>query len=148
MENTEYTFFSTQIAQQFRQQSLLLGANACELDETFSPMGGDLVVTAKVEIAESQLASVEALYEELFFENQAAEIEGNDEQGAIADACGVQLCLQNGQFTTIAIHPDIMNKILSVLSIDELQSFLAQVAEDIENPKSAPICARQDLPKL
>jgi hypothetical protein len=35
-----------------------------------------------------------------------------------------------------------------VLSIDEVQKCLAQVAEDIENPKAGPICRRENLPGL
>lgn len=36
------------------------------------------------------------------------------------------------------INPEIMNKILSVLSITKLQSLLVKVAEDIEEPKAGP----------
>jgi uncharacterized small protein (DUF1192 family) len=90
---------------------------------------------------------LETLYSDLLFGDQAAQIEGNEE-GAVADACGVQIKLASGEFTTVAIHPTIMNKILSVLSIDEVQKCLAQVAEDIENPKAGPICRRENLPGL
>lgn len=69
-------------------------------------------------------------------------VDGNDGDGAVADACGIQLQLSNGEFTTVAIDPEIMNKLLSVLSVEEIQSFMSQVAEDIENPKSGPICRR------
>jgi len=97
---------------------------------------------------DDMMEKIEDEYSDMLFGEQAAQVEGNDSSGAIADACGVQVQLSSGQFTTVAVHPEVMNKILSVLSIDELQQFLSQVAEDIENPKMGPICSRDGLPTI
>ncbi|BBP44780.1 hypothetical protein THMIRHAS_01530 [Thiosulfatimonas sediminis] len=149
MEQAQFTFFSESLAQRYWQFCNDLGLLVALTVED-SPSGGDAVfnVNLQEEATEEQTAQLEAYYDELFFGEQAAEIDGNDPDGALADACGVQVKLQSGEYTTIAIHPQIMNKILSVLSIDELQQFLAQVAEDIENPKSGPICSRDNLPTI
>ncbi|MBN2647807.1 MAG: hypothetical protein JXR44_08480 [Thiotrichales bacterium] len=142
METYEFTFFSPVIAEKFADFCGTLGVPA-SLEKTLSPAGEDAVYSLSVPAQEeSVLQALEACYDELFFGEQAAEIEGNDSQGALADVCGVQVCLSSGRYTTVAIEPAIMNKLLSVLSIDELQQFLAQVAEDIEFPKSGPICSR------
>lgn len=96
----------------------------------------------------SIIEQIEEEYTGLLFGEQASMIEGNDNSGAMADACGVQVQLGSGEFTTVAIHPEIMNKVLSVLSVKELQQFLEQVAEDIENPKKGPVCTRMELPTI
>lgn len=144
----EYVFFDESLAKRFQTYCEQLGAiTELEADVTHTD---DDSFTIKVtdNLDEALTEQIEEQYGDMLFGEQAAQIEGNDSEGALADACGVQVQLQSGQFTTVAIHPEIMNKILSVLSVDELQQFLAQVAEDIENPKKGPICARNDLPTI
>lgn len=144
----EYMFFDETLAKRFQTYCENLGV-ATELvadithtdDESFTIKIADTHDDTLIE-------KIEEEYGEMLFGEQAAQVEGNDEAGAIADACGVQVQLQSGEYTTVAIHPEVMNKILSVLSIDELQQFLSQVAEDIENPKMGPICSRKDLPTI
>lgn len=141
LDNFEYTFFDEAIAQRFCQKVDALGhASTIRVDE--SP-NGDACFEVKVmdELSDAMVEQIETLYGDMLFGEQAAQIEGN-EVGALADVCGVQVQLASGDYTTIAIDPVIMNKILSVLTIEELQAFLTQVAEDIESPKTGPICQR------
>lgn len=141
LENFEYTFFDEGIAQKFCQQVESMGCSSnIRVDE--SP-NGDACFEVKVidELTDEMVEQIETLYSDMLFGEQAAQIDGN-EVGAMADVCGVQVRLASGDYTTIAIDPVIMNKILSVLTIEELQAFLAQVAEDIETPKTGPICQR------
>ncbi|WP_319380466.1 hypothetical protein [Thiomicrorhabdus sp.] len=148
MEEMQFTFFSQVLAQKYMDFCRELEV-AAELEEEVSPADDGQVFNITVTTAdESLIEKLEEQYDELFFGDQASEIEGNDGSGALADACGVQVQLKSGIYTTVAIHPETMNKILSVLSVDELQQFLAQVAEDIEEPKSGPICSRRDLPTI
>jgi len=143
-----YLFFNELLAKRFAKFCNDKGVDTSLLAE--EEHSGDISYSVQLDDIENEalMEEIEDYYNELFFGEQAAEIEGNDVGGAIADACGIQVQLQSGDFTTVAMHPEIMNKILSVLSIGELQSFLSQVAEDIENPKSGPICRREDLPSI
>jgi len=144
----EYVFFDLSLAQRFQAFCQSLGVKTdIKSDETYSGEP-EFTVSASDKLNDEVAEKIEEEYAEMLFGEQASMIEGNDNDGAIADACGVQVQLQSGQFTTVAIHPETMNKILSVLSIDELQVFLAQVAEDIENPKLGSICSREDLPTI
>lgn len=144
LEGFEYTFFNQSIADKFisfLNQKNITG----NLDEEEDFMTGDstYIVRIQTSLDDALAADIEVYYDDLLFGEQASLIDGNNEDGALADICGVQVKLSNGEFTTIAVHPEIMNKLLSVLSIDEIQAFMAQVAEDIENPKSGPICRRK-----
>lgn len=148
MEQMEYLFFNESLAKKFIEFCKEKGVQAViEAEASFTEEATYNVTLADI-TDDDLMESVEEFYNELFFGEQAAEIEGNDGSGALADACGVQVQLQSGQFTTVAIHPKIMNKLLSVLTVEELQSFLSQVAEDIENPKDGPICRRENLPSI
>lgn len=146
LENFEYTFFDRPIAEKFVSfiQSQKLSAEIREDKTPLDEISFEVSVIGTMD--DEQADALEDYYSDLLFGEQAAQVEGNSAEGVLADACGVQVQLQNGIYTTVAIKPEIMNKILSVLTVDELQSFLAQVAEDIENPKSGPICSRKDLP--
>lgn len=144
----EYVFFDEGLAKGFQTYCQQAGVDS-QLDAGLTHTDdASFTVVITQPMTEQQEEMIEERYSEVLFGEQAAQIEGNSEQGALADACGVQVQLQSGEFTTVAIHPETMNKILSVLSIDELQQFLSQVAEDIENPKSGPICSRNDLPTI
>ncbi len=142
----EYVFFDLNLAERFQSYCEALGVETSLISgETYSGES-EFTVSLPDTLGDSIVDQIEEEYAGLLFGEQASMIEGNDENGATADACGVQVQLQSGEFTTVAIHPEIMNKILSVLSVNELQKFLVQVAEDIENPKKGPVCARTDLP--
>ncbi len=147
-ELMEYVFFDLSLAERFQSYCMAQGVETTLISgETYSGEP-EFTVSLSDSLEDAVIEQIEEEYAELLFGEQASMIEGNDESGAVADACGVQVQLQSGQFTTVAIHPEIMNKILSVLSVTELQSFLAQVAEDIENPRLGPVCAREDLPTI
>ena len=144
----EYVFFDLSLAERFQGFCKSKGVEVTLISgETYSGEP-EFTISMPDMLDESLVEEIEEEYEDILFGDQAALIEGNDDSGVVADACGVQVQLRSGQFTTVAIHPEIMNKILSVLSVKELQAFLAQVAEDIENPKLGPICARKDLPTI
>lgn len=139
----EYMFFSETLAARFQEYCAERGVDA-RLEIDLLPDGDRafMVRLSEQGMQDSDVEVIEEQYSELFFGEQAALIDGNSNDGALADLCGVQVQLESGDFTTVAIEPQIMNKLLSVLSIDELQAFLSQVAEDIEHPKSGPICRR------
>jgi len=147
-ETMEYVFFDLNLAQRFKTYCEALDvATVLESDQTHS---GEASFTLKISdtLPEELIEQIEEQYSDLLFGEQAALYAENESTGALADACGVQVQLQSGAFTTVAVHPEIMNKILSVLSVDELQRFLSQIVEDIENPKMGAICARKDLPTI
>lgn len=144
-EQLEYVFFDEAFAQRFAAFCQPMVTEVTLVTEQLHPEETSYCVQLHGDFDEACSEQIEEFYGELFFGEQAAQIEGNGAEGALADACGVQIQLQSGEFTTVAIEPEIMNKILSVLTVDELQRFLSQVAEDIENPKAGPICCRAPL---
>ena len=144
MDKMEYLFFEQSLAERFKSACEKKGAEKVSIVTEETPSDGDAYSVVIESLTDEALAeTIESLYDEFFFGEQAAQVEGNSEEGVLADACGVQVKLSTGQYTTVEIAPEIMNKILSVLTVDELQQFLAQVAEDIEFPKSGPICKRR-----
>ena len=142
-EVMEYVFFDQQLAERFKAACESLGVDAVfNLDQT--PLGeASFSVHLSDQLEALLIEAVENIYEEMLFGDQAAMIEGNDEAGVVADSCGIQVQLSAGGYTNIAIEPVIINKLLSVLSTEELQSFVSKIADDIENPKRDSVCAQQ-----
>jgi hypothetical protein len=141
MDTFDHAFFDQALAQSFADQLTERGIAAQVMAVAETGEESVCEVQVRQALTPEQMDEVEALYDQRFFEDQAALIEGN-EVWAQADVSGVQVQLSTGDYTTVAIDPAIMNKLLSVLSIEELQQFLHQVAEDIEHPKSGPVCQR------
>jgi hypothetical protein len=75
---------------------------------------------------------LDVVYDQLFFVEQAELIE---EGGSVADACGVQLKLSSGDFTTVMMPPEEMNRLLSVFSPEEVQALFARIADAVEHPE-------------
>jgi hypothetical protein len=121
----EYMFFDEVIAQDF--------ADACREQG----ISAEVVVSEQINVcipeaeADENLQILEALYDQYFFGEQASQVEIEHDDFS---ASGIQVQLASGQYTTIMIAPEIMNKLLSVFSLEELNQFMHQVAAAIENP--------------
>ncbi len=121
----EYMFFDREIAERFAQAVRQLGVEV-------SVMAGEQINVAVPEAqARAHERALEALYDEYFFGEQAARIE--DEHDDFA-ASGIQIQLKDGRFTTVMIAPEIMQRLLSVFTVEELNQFMHEVARAIEEP--------------
>ena len=56
---------------------------------------------------------------------------------------GVNVSLSDGTVSQAFIKPELMNKLLSVLSLDELDQILEAVTEAVESPDSRSFCERK-----
>ena len=83
---------------------------------------------------------IEEWYEE---ETQAAEAELFASGDAAAEvSAGVWVQLEDGRSSFAPVPPDMVSRILSVLSADELGDFVSRIANAVENPDDTPICRR------
>jgi hypothetical protein len=125
----DYLFFDQGLARRFADQVVALGGQA-DISDTSG--AGVQVRVPMVSLTEAAIAQLDGVYDELFFVEQAKLVE---DQGGLADACGVQLQLSTGEFTHVLLNPEMMNRLLSVLSPMELQDLFNQVADAVENPQ-------------
>lgn len=52
----------------------------------------------------------------------------------------VRVELSSGQACNIKFSPDILGRLLQVMSVDELQEMVQNIARAVENPSDKPIC--------
>lgn len=55
-------------------------------------------------------------------------------------AVGIVVHLSDGTQSLARVEPDMVRRILSVLTPDELGQFVAKIADAVENPDDSPIC--------
>lgn len=66
-------------------------------------------------------------------------------QDDLADAddvntAGIYIQLANNQQTVAKINPDVMNRMLDVISMEEFNEFIEVIVSSVEKPDDSPIC--------
>ena len=90
------------------------------------------------DIDEDLLDQIEEWYEDETSRNEAA-ARALEDDGDIVSA-GIWVQLENGGSSLARVDPDIMNRILTVLTPDELGHFVSVIADAVEHPDVTPIC--------
>ncbi len=122
----EYLFFDHGLAERFARGCEAEGAGTEIVEQ---PDG--VVVRLTGTVGDALAEAAEALYDELFFGDQADMVEAEDESIAMT---GMQIQLKDGSYTTVLLPPEIMNRLLSVFTVEELNQFMHDVARAIEDP--------------
>ncbi len=130
----DFLFFDATLAQRFAQQAQQLGGEVTVESVTAGEAveSGVQVRVRQASLSEAAINQLDEVYDQLFFVEQAELVE---EGGSVADACGVQLQLSSGEFTTVMMPPEEMNRLLSVFSPEEVQALFARIADAVEHPE-------------
>ncbi len=136
----EYLFFNQEIADKF---IVYLKDKDLEWTQKNDPMLGSIVVETPEDIDDS-------LWDELDDYHEAL---GDDDQKLLEDelassetetnAAGIYIQLANGEQTVAQINPEVMNRMLSVISMDEFNGFIETIVSSVESPDDAPICEKK-----
>lgn len=63
-----------------------------------------------------------------------------DDAGLEMNAAGMQVTLEDGSLCTLRVAPDVALKILGVLTFDELQGFVDNIAKSVQQPDGGHFC--------
>ncbi|ATX82141.1 hypothetical protein Ga0123462_1277 [Mariprofundus ferrinatatus] len=131
----EYVFFDPRPRDLFIAQVNELGV-ATLLKEK----GDELLVLLPDDLDEVTNDRIEALFMATLDMSEAlmAEAEGVKS----FNATGVEVKLANGDSVMASVDAKILAKLLSVLSFDELASFVDSITRAVEEPDYRPICKR------
>ena len=131
----EYLFFSKAIALQFKQW---LEAQGIDYTEGVEPIQeAPLIFIAEPD--DDLWDKVDAFYDELAEEDQAQmeRGEGNPDDKSKA---GIYIQLSGDRQTVAQVDPELLNRILTVLSMDELSDFVDSIVTSVESPDDCAIC--------
>lgn len=87
------------------------------------------------------MESIEAYYDEMLDMNEALFIAQQDD-GEQVHAAGVSVSLSDGRSVDAMVSPDLLNRILTVVSTDELGQLVSAIVDAVEHPDDRPFCRR------
>lgn len=130
----EYLFFQRQYADLFITRLRQLGLSYQESADS---------ITAAIVLALNE-AEVEPVWDELddYYDDLSEQDQREAKQGGDDfHASGIYLQLSDGSQTLARVDPEVMGRVLAVISTEELNTLLEAIVTSIEQPDDAPICA-------
>ena len=134
LETIEYVFFTHEAAKKFKH---LLTEAAIVYTEQTEPIQQALVLQIILPDDSAINEQLEGWYDELSSQEQTALEQDMFGSKALA---GLYLQLANGQQTIASVDPEVLKRILTVVSWDELNIFLDVIVHSVENPELTPLC--------
>lgn len=134
----EYLFFTRSVADQF---IAALQQHTLDYSEEIEAVQAAIIIKVAEGIDEELWDELDELYDELSIQDQALLEEATEDDNAHS-AAGIYLQLASGQQTIAPVDPDVVNRILAVLSLDELNQFIDTIVKSVEQPDDSAICQR------
>jgi hypothetical protein len=135
----DYLFFNRSIANKFIG---FMNKNNLEWTEEVEKIQSAIVLKTSEDIDDALWDALDDFYDTLGVEDalmsHAKAADDND-----IDTAGVYIQLKNGQQTIAPVDPLIMNRILDVISMNELNDFIEAIVTSVENPNDAAICQKK-----
>ncbi len=132
----EYIFFDERPWQQFISFLEGKGLQPLSANETQGFM-----VRLPEDTDDSLMEEIEEYYDEMLEMNEALFVEQADETEHVHTA-GVSVNLSDGRSVQALVDPKLLNRILDVLSTDELGQFINSIVDAVENPDERSVCRR------
>jgi hypothetical protein len=131
----EYIFFHDEPRRQFIQY---LAKQNIPYAEHNDSMG--MVVSVPEDMGEKIEDEVETRYDELM--ENAEELLAEDGEQAEKDVAAITITLDNGKTAYASVSPKILNRILAVITPQELNDLVNSIVTSVQNPDDRPLCKR------
>ncbi len=133
----EYLFFNREIAEKF---IAFLNKKSLKWEEYIDPMLDGIVIKTPEDIDDKLWDELDDYNESLGPEDQKMLEEAMDDTENETNAAGIYIQLAGAKQTVAQVNPDVMNRMLEVISMDEFNSFVETIVSSVENPDDSPIC--------
>ena len=131
----EYIFFHDEPRKQFLQYIESLDIPHVEQDDT---MG--MIVAIPEELGEDIEDEIEAHYDKLMEDAEERLAEAGE--AAEIDVAAMTISLQSGDTIYASVEPKALNRILSVITTQELNDLVNSIVSSVETPDERPFCNR------
>lgn len=133
----EYIFFhpkpSHLFCQFLSQQNIPFKNNTEETDVE------GLLVEIADDLDEAISLKIENYYDELLEMDEKLLVENPED---VIDQAGLAVTLSNGGSTFASIDPDVLNRMLTAVTRDEVAAFIDAIVNAVECPDQRPLCKR------
>ncbi|MEE9444305.1 MAG: hypothetical protein V3V19_01430 [Cocleimonas sp.] len=133
----EYLFFTQPIADKF---ITYLNNKKLEWTQYDDPMLGSIVIKTPEDIDDDLWDELDDYHESLGAEDQKLIEETMVDDETETNAAGIYIQLKNGKQTVAQVNPDVMNRMLDNISMEEFNGFVEVIVSSVESPNDAPIC--------
>lgn len=99
-----------------------------------------MVVEVTDELSEETVDEFDEFYERLLEDTESLLTE--EATGTEKHAAALNIELGNGKTVQASVDPDILKRVLSVITTQELNQLVEAVVDSIENPDERPFCRR------
>jgi len=137
-ESIEYLFFNESISVQFKERLKKLSILWVDATEAVSD---SLLVKVSQDDIESVWDELDDFYDQLSIEDQALLEKGEIHPEDVSTA-GIHFDLANGEQAIAEVNPEVLNRILEVVTFEEFSELIEAVAKSAEEHDSRPVCKR------
>lgn len=99
-----------------------------------------MIVAVPEDMGEDIEDKIETNYDELM--ENAEELLIEDGEGAEKDVAAITISLQSGETIYASVDPKVLNRILGVITTQELNDLVNSIVSSVENPDDRPFCNR------
>jgi hypothetical protein len=131
----EYILFHEQSLNQF---VAWLEQHAIPFEKRQDEMG--LLVAVPDNLDDKTTEAIEMFYEKLLTESEHLLVEAG--MGAEKHAAALTIRLRDGRTIYASVPPALLNRVLSAISVQELNQLVEAIVDSIENPDDRPFCQR------
>jgi len=102
--------------------------------------GMGLVVAIPDDLSDEITDPLDDYYERLLDEAEN-ELSDTDET-AEKHTAGLNITLGDGRTTSVEVSPELLNRILGAITVEELNGLVNAIVGSVENPDNRPLCQR------
>lgn len=133
----DYLFFNQVVADKFIE---FLKTKSLSWELYKDPMLDSIIVKTSEDIEDDLWDEIDDFHDSLGDEDQKLLEDTLEDTDTETNAAGIYIQLDNGRQTVAQINPEIMNRMLGVISMDEFNDFVETIVSSVEKPDDSPIC--------
>jgi len=132
----EYLFFNKAVSDRF---IAVLKQKGVAWMEEIEPVQDGISIKVSEDIGDDLWDELDDVYDQMSVDDHMMLEAGMRDEGDVSTA-GIYLQLKNGEQTIARVDPDIMSRILEVISMEEFNTFLEVIVSSVEEPDDSAIC--------
>jgi len=136
----EYLFFNAVFADKFKR---LLESKPLDFEQKTESVQNAILITTSEDISDALWDEIDEAYDELSEQDQQL-LQSTLDDDNKTNTAGIYIQLKENKQTVASIDPDVMNRMLEKISMDEFNAFIEAVVSSVEEPDDTPFCERTD----
>jgi len=137
----EYLFFTSETSDKF---TAILEQKGVVWEKKTEDVQEAICINVSEDIGDTLWDELDTLYDDLSDEEQLLlEASLADEEGEQLNTAGIYIQLKGGSQTIAKINPEVMNRMLSVIDIEEFNDFIEAIVSSVEKPDDSAICQKK-----